>query len=184
MQNKTMLLAGLFVAMVFLSGCTQLTTNSGDAMEKEDGAMEKGDDAMEGGAMNGHSDDGDAMEKTDESGDAMEETGSDESSEETESNGSMEETETESQLVEFTVIGDDLKFFPETFEVNKGDTVRVTFTSADVFHTFSIDELDVDIKAQAGETVTEEFVASESGEFELYCRPHRGVGMIGTFTVN
>jgi plastocyanin len=86
----------------------------------------------------------------------------------------------------FVVTGSNFKFLPATINVNKGDTVKITFKNSDGFHDFKIDELNVateKIKAGAEQTVT--FVADKAGSFEYYCSvgTHRAMGMKGTLIV-
>jgi cytochrome c oxidase subunit 2 len=91
-----------------------------------------------------------------------------------------------STVKEFTVDGSNFKFTPSIMEVNKGDTVKITFKNKDGFHDLKIDEFNVatkQIKGGAEETVT--FVADKSGSFVYYCSvgAHRANGMWGTLTV-
>lgn len=87
---------------------------------------------------------------------------------------------------EFTIEGSNFKFAPAVMDVNKGDTVKVTFKNTGGFHDFVIDEFKVKAK-QIGSGVSEtiEFVADKVGTFEYYCSVgnHRSMGMKGTLTV-
>ncbi|MBI2303135.1 MAG: cupredoxin domain-containing protein [Chloroflexi bacterium] len=74
-------------------------------------------------------------------------------------------------------------FSPATITVAKGEKVRLKLTSADLGHTFTVDELGIDINVPAGQTVTQEITAQKEGTFTLYCRPHRSQGMTGSFVV-
>jgi nitrite reductase (NO-forming) len=87
---------------------------------------------------------------------------------------------------EFTVIGSNFTFTPNTIEVKPGDTVKITFQSATGFHDLTLDEFAVATKQlKAGESETVQFVADKTGSFEYYCSVgnHRAMGMKGTLTV-
>ena len=76
---------------------------------------------------------------------------------------------------------EDIEFSPETIEGASG-TVAVFVTNNDpTTHTFTIDELDVDLDIPANATARVEFEA-DSGEYEFYCVPHEA-DMKGTLTV-
>ena len=88
---------------------------------------------------------------------------------------------------EFTVTGSNFSFAPKILNVNKGDTVKITFVNSVGFHDLVIDEFDVATKQlQAGQSETITFVADQVGSFEYYCSvgTHRQMGMWGTLTVN
>lgn len=85
---------------------------------------------------------------------------------------------------EIEVTNEGNTFTPNTITVNRGDVVRVIFTSVGDTHTFTLPEFDVDTgEVAAGEQETVEFVAAEAGSFEFYCTPHRDAGMTGTLVV-
>lgn len=88
---------------------------------------------------------------------------------------------------EFTVIGGNFSFTPNTLEVKQGDTVRIAFKNANGFHDFKLDEFNVASgQIRDGESETVEFIADKAGSFEYYCSVgnHRAMGMKGTLTVN
>lgn len=92
-----------------------------------------------------------------------------------------------SSVKEFTITGSPYKFVPNAINVNKGDTVKITFVNAEGTHDLVIDEFNVRtgfVKAGQSETVT--FVADKAGSFQYYCSvgTHRQLGMWGTLTVN
>ena len=91
----------------------------------------------------------------------------------------------------FVMTGENFKFVldgvdnPE-LKVNKGDVVRIEFTSTDGFHDWVVDEFGATKKVMPEDGMTfVEFVASEKGEFEYYCSvgQHRANGMKGVFIV-
>ncbi len=90
------------------------------------------------------------------------------------------------QVREFAVTGSSFAFAPNTMRVNKGDTVRITFTNSGGNHDWVIDEFNARTAVlAAGKSQTIEFVANKTGSFEYYCSvgTHRQMGMKGTLTV-
>ena len=75
----------------------------------------------------------------------------------------------EPQAREFTVNGRDNSFSPGRLEVQKDDLVKVTFTAADIAHSFTIDSYRIAKRAGAGQTVVFEFRADQTGTFPYYC---------------
>ena len=95
-------------------------------------------------------------------------------------------TVTTGAVKEFTVIGSNYSFTPNTLEVKKGDTVKITFKNANGTHDFKLDEFQVTTKRiKSGESETVQFVADKTGSFEYYCSvgTHRAMGMKGTRTL-
>lgn len=91
-----------------------------------------------------------------------------------------------SNVKEFVVENKGMTFIPNKLEVNKGDTVKVTFKNTGGFHDWVLDEFDAQTKQiGAGKEDTVEFVANKAGSFEYYCSVgnHRQMGMKGTLTV-
>lgn len=89
-------------------------------------------------------------------------------------------------IVSVSVQASQFTFSPSTITVNKGDTVRMTVTSADVNHGLSIPAFGVSKSIDAGATVTVEFVADKTGEFPFFCSVFCGEGhgqMRGTLIV-
>lgn len=76
----------------------------------------------------------------------------------------------------------EFRFQPESIEVD-GGTVGVFISNEDpATHTFTIEELDVDVVIPQGASVRVEFDA-EPGEYEVVCTPHEEGGMTGTLEV-
>ena len=73
------------------------------------------------------------------------------------------------QTREFTVVGRDHQFSPARIEVQKDDLVKITFTAADMPHSFNIERYRIAKRAGAGQTVTYEFRADQADTFEFYC---------------
>ena len=72
------------------------------------------------------------------------------------------------QVREITVRGDGFAFSPSNIEVQKDEVVKVTFTAADMAHSFTIDEYRISKRAAHGQTVTFEFRADKGGG-DFYC---------------
>lgn len=75
-------------------------------------------------------------------------------------------------------------FDPPKLTLTKGRPVKITFQNTGV-HTFTVDELGVDIPLR-GSTVVAEFTSSKAGTFAYYyCKipGHRERGMLGSLMV-
>lgn len=86
----------------------------------------------------------------------------------------------------FEVEGSNYEFSVKEMRVNRGDTVRIEFTSMDGIHDWRVDEFGMQTeRLAAGESGRVEFVADEVGSFEYYCsvNNHRAMGMVGTLVV-
>ena len=93
---------------------------------------------------------------------------------------------TSGSVVEVSVKGQNFSFTPNKITAKKGDTVKVTFTSASSFHDFVVDGYNIQTKRVSdGQSDTIQFVADKAGTFEFYCSvgQHRQMGMKGTLVV-
>jgi len=84
-----------------------------------------------------------------------------------------------------TVVGTEFEFSPSQVTIPADTPTEVTLDNQGaVEHDWTIDELDVHIYAEAGETVTETVTAA-AGTYEVYCAVvgHREAGMEGTLVV-
>lgn len=86
---------------------------------------------------------------------------------------------------EIEVSGTDFAFEPSEISVEPGEDIAIVLTSTDILHDFVIDELDVHVSADAGETATGGLRADEPGTYTFYCSVpgHREQGMEGTLVV-
>ena len=77
-------------------------------------------------------------------------------------------------------------FNPDNFEFHVGTTYTLTFAPVTEFHTFTVDELGLNINVLPGDPVKVEFTptADQVGTFKLFCVPHQGSGMVGEVTVH
>lgn len=97
-----------------------------------------------------------------------------------------DEATLEGETKEFNLTGANFKFSVTEIRVNKGDTVKINFTSNDMMHDFVVDEFNARTKVvPSGQSDSVTFVADKSGEFEYYCSvgQHRANGMVGTLIV-
>lgn len=51
------------------------------------------------------------------------------------------------------------------------------------FHTFTIDDLGIDVEVDGGTTQTLTFTFDKTATFDLICIPHQALEMVGTITV-
>ena len=90
------------------------------------------------------------------------------------------------QVREFTVSGNRYAFSPSTLTVNRNDLIKITFTAQDIAHSFTVEGYRIMKRAGAGQTVTFEFRADQSGTFPFYCnlsQDEKCKDMKGTLTV-
>lgn len=73
------------------------------------------------------------------------------------------------QVKEFTIVGRDHRFSPSTIDVQKDDLVKITFTAADMPHSFTNEQYRIAKRAGHGQSVTFEFRADQAGTSEFYC---------------
>lgn len=86
------------------------------------------------------------------------------------------------EAVPVTITASKFKFQPDTFDGHSTHTVDLTFVNEDdVEHSFTIDELDVNVEAAGGQEATASFTPDKAGTFEYYCTYHPD--MTGTFKV-
>jgi heme/copper-type cytochrome/quinol oxidase subunit 2 len=74
-----------------------------------------------------------------------------------------------SQVREINIDANQFAFSPARIEVQKDDLVKITFTSRDMAHSFTIDAYRIEKRAGAGQSVTIDFRADQAGRFPFYC---------------
>ena len=74
-------------------------------------------------------------------------------------------------------------FDPADLTFNAGDTVDFTLIGEAAFHTFTVDDLGIDVDVDAGDTVSLQFTFDTPGTYDLICVPHQALGMVGTIIV-
>ena len=72
---------------------------------------------------------------------------------------------------------------PVDLTFNVGDVIAFTLTAETEFHTFTVDDLDIDEAVDASDTIRFSFTFDQPGTYELICIPHETQGMVGTITV-
>ena len=90
------------------------------------------------------------------------------------------------QVREFAVSGDHYTFSPSSLIVGRNDLIKITFTAKDIAHSFTVEGYRIMKRAGAGQTVTFEFRADQSGTFPFYCnlsQDEKCKDMKGTLTV-
>ncbi len=76
----------------------------------------------------------------------------------------------------FTLTARKYSFEPEVIDVRRNDIVRLTITSADIAHSFTVDAYRIQKRIAAGGSVTFEFRADEAGRFPFYCSMRADAG--------
>ena len=79
-----------------------------------------------------------------------------------------------------TLSADDLEFNPTDLSAAAGDTIEFT-NDDDVKHSFTLEEVDIDEDADAGESVSVSLGDAEPGSYEFICKYHPD--MTGTLEV-
>ena len=74
-------------------------------------------------------------------------------------------------------------FVPKEMSFKVGDTVCFNLSAETEFHTFTVDDLGIDIDLEPGASKTHTITFDKAGDFELICIPHLALGMVGTITV-
>ena len=88
-----------------------------------------------------------------------------------------------------TVINHDIggsgkyEFEPADFEFSVGQEVDFCLETETEFHTFTVDDLDIDVGVDAKDSELFTFKFDRAGEFRLICSVHEQNGMTGTITI-
>ena len=96
------------------------------------------------------------------------------------------EGQEQGQVREFTVTGNHYAFAPASLTVSHNDLIKITFTAKDIAHSFTVEGYRIMKRAGAGQTVTFEFRADQTGAFPFYCnlsQDEKCRDMKGTLTV-
>ena len=98
--------------------------------------------------------------------------------------GSSGESGESADALPVTVTAKDFSFDTDSLEGHATHTVDLTFVNEDdAEHSFTIDEMEVDVEAAGGEEATTTFTPEEMGTFEFYCKYHPDT-MKGEFEVS
>ena len=89
------------------------------------------------------------------------------------SEDSTEKSGESADALPVTVTTKNFKFQPDALEGHATHTVDLTFSNEDdTAHSFTIDEMDVDVEAEGGQETQSTFTPEELGTFEFYCKYH------------
>jgi cytochrome c oxidase subunit II len=69
----------------------------------------------------------------------------------------------------FTVSAHKYAFTPARLDVRQDDVVRVTFSTDDIPHSFTIDKYRIAKRVEPGKPIVFEFRADQPGRFPIYC---------------
>ena len=75
-------------------------------------------------------------------------------------------------------------FDPKDFEFMVGTSTTLCFVGDDEFHTFTIQELGININIIPKEIVVVDVTPDQTGAFKLFCIPHEALGMTGEVRVS
>lgn len=75
-------------------------------------------------------------------------------------------------------------FDPTTLNLTNGKTYSLEIPAPKEFHTFTIDELGINIYITPGTAVKQDITPNKVGTFTLKCMPHESLGMKATVTVS
>ncbi|MBM3934267.1 MAG: hypothetical protein FJ319_08200 [SAR202 cluster bacterium] len=74
-------------------------------------------------------------------------------------------------------------FVPATLNFTVGQAATLVIHSETEFHTFTSDDLKLDVEVDAGKTVNKAFTFDKAGTFKVVCIPHEALGMVGEIVV-
>jgi plastocyanin len=75
------------------------------------------------------------------------------------------------------------EFAPVNYEFSVGESVNFAFVAQSQFHTFTVNDLGIDVAVDGGKTVDFSHTFDKAGTYKLICIPHEALGMTGTITV-
>ncbi len=74
-------------------------------------------------------------------------------------------------------------YSPANHKFKVGDEITFVLTSETEFHSFTIDDLNIDASVDAGEEQRVTITFDKAGTYPIICIPHETLGMIGEITV-
>ncbi len=89
-------------------------------------------------------------------------------------------------VTEIAMLAKKWEFAPKTITLKKGRKVRLSISSADVDHSFTLPAFNIDARLTAGESTVVEFMPDTVGTFPFTCAVYCGAGhgdMRGEVTV-
>ncbi len=99
--------------------------------------------------------------------------------------GNVATTTQTATAVTFEMKSGGFYFKPNSLKVKLGQLVTINIDTAGGMHTFTIDELGVNVNTPGGQVTTVTFTPTKKGTFEFYCAMagHRAKGQVGTLIV-
>lgn len=79
--------------------------------------------------------------------------------------------------------GGNYVYTPAEITVSTGETLELVLTSQNEFHSFTVDDLGIDMEVEAGETEELVFTFDKPGTYDFICIPHETLGMVGQIIV-
>jgi plastocyanin len=79
--------------------------------------------------------------------------------------------------------GGNYVYDPVEITVSAGETIELVLASQNEFHSFTVDDLGIDVEVEAGETSELVFTFDEPGTYDFICLPHESLGMVGQIIV-
>ncbi|MBI4311671.1 MAG: cupredoxin domain-containing protein [Chloroflexi bacterium] len=73
---------------------------------------------------------------------------------------------------------------PNKLDLKVGQEYTVEIAAPKEFHTFTINDLGVNIIVNPGQAMTQKFTPTKAGTFKLSCLPHESLGMVGEVVVS
>jgi len=73
---------------------------------------------------------------------------------------------------------------PVDLNFNVGDKITLVLESETEFHTFTVEDLGIDMAVAGGAVDEVTFTFDASGTYEYICIPHKELGMRGTININ
>ena len=74
-------------------------------------------------------------------------------------------------------------YSPANHKFKVGDEITFVLTSETEFHSFTIDDLNIDESVDAGEEQKVTITFDKAGTYQIICIPHETLGMVGEITV-
>ena len=73
---------------------------------------------------------------------------------------------------------------PEELSFSVGDKITLVLESETEFHTFTVEDLGIDVAVAGGAVDEVTYTFETSGTYEFICIPHKELGMVGKIVVN
>lgn len=167
-MRKTTL--GIVLPLLLLAACSASSISDDDDTMTDDTMMM---DDSSSSVSSGPFLDDDAMTDDSDSSEAVELTVSS-SSEAATSAPSEEPAAGETRVIAMTVT--DWEFSPSSIIVKQGEKVQIALTGEKGIHGFAIPELGINVRVEAGKTITVDIPTERTGTFNIRCSVPCGAG--------